>query len=155
MRKRRAKLAVPEPLDGVLTRAGENRFARKRPPLPERLWADAVGHRIAERARPIGLEHGILTVRAATSVWANELSLLSDELLARLRARGVEVKELRFRVGPLQPTAPAPEPRETRKVPPPAPLPGDMAQALERVTDEELKSVIADAARANLAWQRR
>jgi len=88
-------------------------------------------------------------------VWANELSLLSDELIARLRARGVEVKELRFRVGPLQPTAPAPEPRETRKVPPPASLPGEMAEALEGVADDELKAVIAAAARANLAWQRR
>jgi hypothetical protein len=155
MRKRRAKLALPEPLDGVLTRAGESRFARRRAPLPERLWTDAVGHRIAERARPIGLEHSILTVRAATSVWANELSLLSDELILRLRARGVEVKELRFRVGPLQPTAPPPEPRETRAVPPPAALPGEMARTLEGVADEELKAVIADAARANLAWQRR
>jgi hypothetical protein len=155
MRKRRPKLALPEPLDGVLTRAGENRFARRRSPLPERLWADAVGHRIAERARPIGLEHGILTVRTATSVWANELSLLSDELLARLRARGVEVKELRFRVGPLQPSGAPAEPRSTREVPPPAPLPADIANTLEAIADDELKDAIAAAARANLAWQRR
>jgi hypothetical protein len=155
MRKRRPKLALPEALDGVLLRAGESRFARKRPPVPERLWADAVGHRIAERARPVGLEHGILTVRAATSVWANELSLLSDELLARLRERGVEVKELRFRVGPLEPSARPPEPRDTREVPPPASIPCDLARALDQVSDDELKGAIAAAASANLAWQRR
>ena len=154
MRKRRPKLDHPESLDGVLTRAGENRFARKKAPLPERLWVEAVGHRIAERARPLGLEHGILTVRAATSVWANELSLLSDELIARLQERGVAVKELRFRVGPLEPTAPPAEPRETREVPPPASLPSPIAKALEEVADDELKDAIEGAARANLAWQR-
>jgi Dna[CI] antecedent, DciA len=154
MRKRRPKLVHPEALDGVLMRAGENRFARKKPPLPERLWIEAVGHRIAERAHPLGLEHGVLTVRAATSVWANELSLLSDELIARLRERGVAVNELRFRVGPLERHAPAAEPCETREVPPPASLPGAMVEALQSVGDDELKQAIEGAARANLAWRR-
>jgi hypothetical protein len=154
VRKRRPKLALPETLEGVLTRAGESRFARRKPPVSEHLWAEAVGHRIAERARPLGLEHGVLTIRAATSVWANELSFLSDELLARLRERGVDVKELRFRVGPLQPTSPPAEPRETREVPAPASLPADLTHNLQRIADDELRDIIADAARANLAWQR-
>jgi hypothetical protein len=152
--KRRKKLDRPEPLDGVLSRAGESRFARDRPPVSDHDWAKAVGLRIAERARPVGLERGILTVRTATSVWASELSLLSATLLERLRALGVEVKELRFRVGPLDP-APRPlETRATRKVPPPAPIPPELAASLDRIADDELKDAIAAAARSSLAWEK-
>ena len=69
-RRRRRSLARPEAIEDVLARAGEDRFALHRPPVSSRIWAEAVGARIAERARPITLERGVLTVRAATSVWA-------------------------------------------------------------------------------------
>src|SRR4051812_14537265 len=104
-RPRRPSLKQPEPIEGVIDRAGENRFARNRPPVSARVWAAAMGARIADRARPVYLENGVLTVRVATSVWANELSLLQASLIARLRNEGVEVKELRFRVGPIDPPA--------------------------------------------------
>lgn len=152
--KRRPALRIPEPIDGVLSRAGENRYARSRPPVSAQAWAAAVGLRIAERARPVGLERGILTVRAATSVWASELSLLSETLLERLRAQGIEVTELRFRVGPLENHAPAAEVRRSRKVPPPAPLPSELSSQIDRVADDELREILTQAARANLAWQK-
>src|SRR5689334_20056426 len=128
-RRWRPHLFKPESLDGVIGRAGEDRFALHRAPISDRVWADVVGGRIAERARPITLERGVLTVRAATSVWASELSMLSDALLKRLRAAGFEIRELRFRVGPIEPPARPPERRVTRRVPPPAPLPNDLAAA--------------------------
>lgn len=138
----------------MIGRAGEDRFAQHRPPISDRVWNDAVGARIADRAKPVTLERGVLVVRAATSVWASELSMLSDALVMRLRAAGLDVRELRFRVGAIEPPARPIERRVTRKVPPPAPLPPVLAAEVARVVDDELRATIATAARANLAWQR-
>src|SRR5690242_18931769 len=98
-RPRRPKMRMPETLEGVIDRAGENRFAPRRPPIALAVWVAAVGLRVAERARPVDLQNGVLTVRVATSVWANELSLLQSSIIERLHAEGVELRELRFRVG--------------------------------------------------------
>lgn len=152
-RRPRPTLKAPETLEAVIGRAGEDRFARAKPPVGERIWRDAVGLRIAERARPVALERGVLTLRVATSVWANELSLLAPTILERLRAQRVPVTELRFRVGPVEAPPRPPERRTTRAVPTPAPLPIDLARALSGVDDDELRTAIADAASANLAWR--
>ena len=152
--RRRRSLLAPQGLDEVLTRHGENRFAHLRSPIGERAWVDAVGMRIADRAKPISLERGVLTVRAATSVWASELSLLSEPLVARLCAQGLEVTELRFRVGPVEAPARPPERREVRAVPPPAVLEADLQRAIATIDDDELRASITLAAQSNLAWQR-
>jgi hypothetical protein len=148
---------MPEALDEVLDRAGENRFARTRAPIAQSAWREMVGPRIADRSMPVAIERGVLTVRVATSVWATELSLLSTPIIARLRAYGFNVIELRFRVAPIEPAIPLlarpPERRVSRAVPPPAPLPPELAGALRAVGDSELREAIALAARANLAWQ--
>ncbi len=101
-RTKRRRLEAPEPLEEVLERAGENRFARKQLPIPLAEWRKAVGPRIADRARPVALERGVLVVKVVTSVWANELSMLAPQLIVKLAERGLEVKSLRFRVGPLE-----------------------------------------------------
>src|SRR5580704_4549831 len=98
-RRTRDTLAAPEPFEAILERAGENRFARSQPPIESALWREAVGARVAERARPLMLHEGVLLLRVPSSVWAHELSLLADEVCARLRARGVDARQLRFRVG--------------------------------------------------------
>jgi hypothetical protein len=152
-RPRRPKLKAPEPLESVLARAGEDRFARRRLPIPRRVWVECVGGRIADRAEPVFLDRGVLVVRAATSTWANELSLLREPLLARLRAAGVEVHEIRFRVGAVTAPAAPPEPRITRKVPAPARLSEELDRAIEGIADDELRESLKEAARANLAWQ--
>jgi hypothetical protein len=151
--RRRPGLERPERLDGVLSRAAKSHQGRNRPPVSDVDWRKAVGARIADRARPVGLERGILTVRTATSVWASELSLLSSTLIERLREQGIQVTELRFRVGPLDPAPPTVETRTTRRVPTPARLPSELASAIDRIADDELKETIAAAARASLAWQ--
>ena len=143
----------PEPLGAILDRAGESRFAHTRAPLPLALWRDAVGARIAERAMPLSMVDGVLVLRVPTSVWAHELSLLSLDVCARLRDRGVDVHELRFRVGALPPVDRPPERRITRTVPAAKQLPVDVARALGSVPDEELRASIERAAAANLAWQ--
>jgi predicted nucleic acid-binding Zn ribbon protein len=154
VRKRaRPRLARPEPLAAILNRAGENRFSRQREVIPSLLWRDAVGARIAERAHPLSLEDDVLWLRVPSSVWANELSLLSDEVRARLKERGVVVRELRFRVGAVPVVERPPERRVARTVPAARDLPPDLAQVLARVDDADLRAVLAGAAAANLAWQ--
>ncbi len=156
-RRRRRNLAAPEPLEFVIDRVGEHRFAKKQLPIPLARWRAAVGPRIADRARPIGLERGVLIVKVATSVWANELSMLAPDIIAKLKqaeegAPAVSITSLRFRVGPIDVIEGVPVKRDYRKVPPPAVLAPDLENALASVEDEELRRAIEGAARANLAW---
>lgn len=158
-RFRRRRLDAPEALELILERAGENRFARKQLPIPLAHWRAAVGPRIADRARPIALERGVLVVKVVTSVWANELSMLAPQIIKKLAesapngAPGIEVKSLRFRVGPLDVIEGIPQVRDYRQIPPPAVLAPELERTLARVDDDELRSLIERAARANLAWQ--
>ena len=152
-RRRRKNLAAPEPLETLLDRAGEDRFARRRPPIPMAQWKIIVGPRIADRAHPITLERGVLLVKVTSSAWANELQMLAPELVARLRARDYAVDQLRFRVGPLDMPERPPERRITRKVPPPVALGPELKANIAGVPDPDLRAIIERAASANLAWQ--
>jgi hypothetical protein len=145
--------SAPEALRAILDRAGENRFARTREAIPAGLWREALGARIAERAFPISLEEGTLLLRVPTSVWANELSMLADEIRARLKERGVIVRELRFRVGAVPVVERPPERRIARSVPVVREVPEELARDLATVNDPELRHAIESAAAANLAWQ--
>jgi predicted nucleic acid-binding Zn ribbon protein len=61
-------------------------------------WAELVGPQIAAVTSPESVTpDGILRVRVATAAWANELSLMSPRILARLNAgRSGRVKEIRW-----------------------------------------------------------
>lgn len=146
-------LTAPEALHAILDRAGESRFARVRPAVAPRVWREAVGARIADRTAPISLSGGLLVLRVATSVWAHELSLLSETICARLRERDIQVRELRFFVGEVAVVERTPERRAARVVPPTSALPFSLAQALAGVPDPGLRDLIAGAAASNLAWQ--
>jgi len=137
----------------ILDRAGENRFSRAKEAVPAALWREAVGARIAERALPLSLENGTLLLRVPTSVWANELSLLADEVCARLKQHGVIARELRFRVGAVPTVERPPERRIARAVPVIERVPDELARVLATVADPELRQAIESAAAANLAWQ--
>ena len=68
-------------------------------------WADLVGAGVAEHARPLTFEDGVLIVRAESTAWATQLQLLTASLLASI-ADGVGegvVNELRV-VGPSAPS---------------------------------------------------
>jgi hypothetical protein len=140
-------------LSTLLLRASPDEAAPRGTPLPPRAWYDAVGDRVARRARPIRLERKVLTVRAATAVWAQELSFLAPTIVKRLAALGCEVESLRFCVGPVEPPSRAPKPLAVKSVPPSRPLPKGLSLALARVDDPTLRRTIARAATANLAWQ--
>jgi predicted nucleic acid-binding Zn ribbon protein len=65
-------------------------------------WIAAVGERVAAQAEPVAERDGVVTVACRAATWAQELDLLGDELLERLRERVAEVRieRLRFVVSP-------------------------------------------------------
>jgi predicted nucleic acid-binding Zn ribbon protein len=63
-------------------------------------WTSALGERLAEVATPVSERSGTLTVECADGVWAQELDLMQDQLLGRLRDELGEKapQTLKFRV---------------------------------------------------------
>jgi predicted nucleic acid-binding Zn ribbon protein len=63
-------------------------------------WASAVGDQLAAVATPVAERGGTLTIECADAVWAQELDLMQEALLERLRAEvGDQAPQaLRFRV---------------------------------------------------------
>jgi hypothetical protein len=120
-------------------------------------WSRSVPARIVEHARPVKLVRGVGIVHVSSSVWANELHYLSDDLLARLKEHAPEsrIEKIRFQVGPLpdlpkrHPDAP-PQPKPVRL----ASLPEELGRALSRVEDDELRKAITEAATTSLARSR-
>jgi hypothetical protein len=150
---RRSRARGPEALGTLLSRASPDDASRRATPLPPRAWYDAVGDRVARRTRPVRLERKVLTVRAATAVWAQELSFLAPTIVKRLTALGCAVESLRFVVGPVEAPSRDPKPLPVKWVPPQRPLPKGLSLAIEGVEDATLRRTIARAATANLAWQ--
>ena len=63
-------------------------------------WSTALGERLAEVATPVSERAGTLTVECADGVWAQELDLMQEQLLRRLREELGEKapRALKFRV---------------------------------------------------------
>jgi predicted nucleic acid-binding Zn ribbon protein len=68
--------------------------------LVQASWREVVGERIAAIAEPSSERLGTLVVSCADPVWAQELELMQEELLGRLRERlGADAPHsLKFRV---------------------------------------------------------
>lgn len=64
------------------------------------IWVDLVGEEVAANCSPVGERDGCVDVGCSSSVWAQELSIMKPEMLARLGGDGgVDwVKDLRFSV---------------------------------------------------------
>jgi predicted nucleic acid-binding Zn ribbon protein len=105
-----AKKTVPTPLSEALTsyfkQAGLTKRVQQAGIIEE--WAELVGPQIARVTEPDSITpDGMLRVRVATAAWANELSLMSPRILARLNAgRSGRVKQIRWVPGPLDRTQP-------------------------------------------------
>jgi predicted nucleic acid-binding Zn ribbon protein len=67
----------------------------------QELWERTTGPAIAANAIPTAERDGVLTVRCAAAVWAQELDLMAVDLLPRLNAAlgGQVIRELRCRTG--------------------------------------------------------
>ena len=136
---------IGEILDPALARLGTSDQARAYV-----AWARASGDQIASGAHPRAFQRGTLTVECSSSVWANELTFLGDQLLRRMREVMPDhpVRRLRFMVGqgctrqedsPPSAKTEAPRPR-------PAPAELDAARAsAESVGDERLRAAIMSA----------
>ena len=96
MSRRRAPRPAAEAFQAALRQAA--------PPTPlaaiQVAWANAVGERLASVARPVSERAGTLSVECAEAVWVQELDLMQEALLERLRAElGEEAPQaLRFRL---------------------------------------------------------
>jgi predicted nucleic acid-binding Zn ribbon protein len=99
------KKSTPTPLADALTsyfkQAGLTKRVQQAGIIEE--WAELVGPQIAAVTAPESVTpDGLLRVRVATAAWANELSMMSPKILARLNAgRSGRVKEIRWAPGPL------------------------------------------------------
>jgi hypothetical protein len=113
-------------------------------------WRRLLGDRIARRTEPGGLAGGVLTINVASAPWAQELSLLTSELLERLKPLKLSIASVRFRVRQqIQST-----PTQARRRPAArATLPTELRERVESVEDPELRQVIADAAELWLGRQ--
>jgi predicted nucleic acid-binding Zn ribbon protein len=104
------KKTAPVPLSDALTsyfkQAGLTKRVQQAGIIEE--WAELVGPQIARVTEPDSITpDGMLRVRVATAAWANELSLMSPRILARLNAgRSGRVKQIRWVPGPLDRTQP-------------------------------------------------
>ena len=112
-------------------------------------WRRIVGERIAARTEPGAKRGRELTVNVASASWAQELSLLVNEIVVRIRAAGFLVDTVRFRVKevPLQPRDGAARKPVDRK----APLPSALTEQLANIEDSELRDAIGEAAALWLA----
>jgi predicted nucleic acid-binding Zn ribbon protein len=52
----------------------------------QRAWPDAVGEVIAAEAKPTAERGGVLTIACSASVWAQELDLMSEQIIPRLNS---------------------------------------------------------------------
>jgi predicted nucleic acid-binding Zn ribbon protein len=96
MSRRRAPRPAAKALRDALDRAAPQTSLA----AVQAAWGEAVGERVAAVAEPVSERAGTLVVRCDDPVWAEELELLQDRLLERLKeALGEQApKALRFRV---------------------------------------------------------
>ena len=67
-------------------------------------WPDIVGKNLASRSRPERVDRGVVWVAVEGSAWAQELRMMREIILERLRSRSPDpslFKDLRFGVRPL------------------------------------------------------
>jgi predicted nucleic acid-binding Zn ribbon protein len=77
---------APRPLAAAVNSALERAEPATLLAAVQRAWPGAVGEAIAREASPVAERSGMVTVACRSSTWAQELDLLRDQILARLRA---------------------------------------------------------------------
>ena len=102
MNQKKSPTPLAEALTSYFKQAGLTKRVQQAGIIEE--WAELVGPQIARVTQPDSITpDGVLRVRVATAAWANELSLMSPRILARLNAgRSGRVKEIRWAPGPLE-----------------------------------------------------
>jgi predicted nucleic acid-binding Zn ribbon protein len=93
--RRRAPRPAAEALRAALGRAAP----KTRLAALQAAWSETVGERVAAAAQPVAERDGAVVVECSDPVWAEELDLMQEQLLERLRGRlGEQAPQaLRFR----------------------------------------------------------
>ncbi len=152
-----------ERIGGEIERELARSGSRDALPLAEltSAWPELVGETVARNAWPLRIgRDGTLHVAASSSTWAFELDRLGGEILERIRARlGTSAPaKLRFAVGPLPEPGTVPEQPTSGSPQPPVDVPPEVASeaasAANAIEDEELRELVARAARASLVRAR-
>lgn len=76
-------------------------------------WSEIVGAEVARNSRPTRIADGMLVVTTRSSAWSQQLSYLSERIVAAVRGRlpSAAIDRLMFRIGRLTPhAAPSPAP---------------------------------------------
>jgi predicted nucleic acid-binding Zn ribbon protein len=113
------------------------------------VWPSAVGEEIARHAWPARFTRdGTLLVNTRDAIWSFELTQRAAEISARLPTK----PKLKFAPGPL-PEATPERPAAAEQDPPQATLEQarEAARWASEIEDEELRELVARAARASLA----
>jgi predicted nucleic acid-binding Zn ribbon protein len=94
-RVRRAE-KISDVLSRTLSGLGLNERLREADVV--RLFPEIVGAKIAEKARAISINKGILRVKVSSAVWRQELNLTRQEMIDKLNAACGElvVKDIHF-----------------------------------------------------------
>jgi hypothetical protein len=121
------------------------------------VWPGVVGAAVARRAWPLRMARdGTLHVATESATWANELTLLGDEIDERLKAAlGAEAPtSLRFAVGPVPEPPTASEQASAGPVEVSPETASEADAAASAIDDPELRELVARAARASLVRAR-
>lgn len=91
---------TPRPAAGAFQAALQQAAPKTSLAAVQTAWSAAVGEHLAAVATPVSERAGTLTVECADAVWAQELDLMQESLLERLRRElGDKAPQaLRFRV---------------------------------------------------------
>jgi predicted nucleic acid-binding Zn ribbon protein len=92
---------APRPLTSALEQLNRTIAPASTLARIQEVWEHAVGPAIAAQARPTAERNGVLTITCAAAVWAQELNLMSGQLIPQLNAAlgGEQLRELRCRTG--------------------------------------------------------
>ena len=123
---------MPHRVGDLLTAAVPALAERMLATAIRRDWEATVGAELARRSRPASLDQGVLEIQANNSPWLMELQMRGGEILEALGRRyGRSVVSLRFALGAIPASPPAPASRPPRSV---ARLSPEETREIEAVT---------------------
>jgi hypothetical protein len=141
----------PQPI-GTLLAQSEAARALSQVAVPRKTWEEVAGVAFSRRTAPERLDRGVLWVVVSSPAWSQELALHAPLILERLRARGVDARQLRFRVGVVPPPdrggVVAPAERELARIGAEAAATDPRGRPAASVKDEALRELIATVGRS-------
>jgi predicted nucleic acid-binding Zn ribbon protein len=78
---------APRPLAAAIGEALERAEPATLLAAVQSAWPEAVGEAIAREATPVSERSGVITVACSSSAWAQELDLLSANIVAKLEPK--------------------------------------------------------------------